>query len=62
VEGCPVVDNPSTTAAGLTQLGLQWALGGYEYGGVINQIFHGWIGDIRIVNRPLTVTEFMFAG
>ena len=62
VEGCPVVDNPPTTAVGLTQLGLPWVLGGYEYGGVINQIFHGWIGDIRIVNRPLTVTEFMIAG
>jgi len=37
------------------------ALGGYEYGGSINQIFHGYIGDVRIVNRPLSVDEFMIA-
>ena len=60
--GCEVVDNPSTKAVGLTQLALPWALGGYEYGGSINQIFHGYIGDVRIVNRPLSTDEFMIAG
>ena len=63
IEGCPTVDNPTLLQSnGITQLDLPWALGGYEYGGVINQIFHGWVGDIRIVNRPLTVEEFMNAG
>lgn len=61
VEGCETVDNPSTVATGLTQLGLPWVLGGYEYGGSINQIFHGYIGDVRIVDRPLRVDEFMIA-
>lgn len=61
VEGCPTVDNPPTVAVGLVQLALPWALGGYEYGGTINQIFHGWLGDIRVVNRPLPVQEFMIA-
>jgi Concanavalin A-like lectin/glucanases superfamily len=59
VEGCETVDNPPTVAIGLTSLGLPWALGGYEYGGSINQIFHGSIGDVRIVNRPLKPAEFM---
>jgi hypothetical protein len=27
----------------------------------INQIVHGWIGDVRIVNRALRVDEFMIA-
>jgi 3',5'-cyclic AMP phosphodiesterase CpdA len=62
VEGCPTVDNPPTVAIGLVQLNLPWVLGGYEYGGSINQIWHGWIGDVRIVNRPLAVNEFMIAG
>jgi hypothetical protein len=62
VEGCETVDNPSTKAVGLTQLALPWALGGYEYGGSINQIFHGYIGDVRIVNRPLSPDEFMIVG
>jgi hypothetical protein len=63
IEGCPTVDNPTLLeSTGITQLDLPWALGGYEYGGVINQIFHGWVGDVRIVNRPLSVEEFMTAG
>jgi len=61
VEGCEIVDNFSTKAVGLTQLALPWVLGGYEYGGSINQIFHGFIGDVRIVNRPLPVDQFMIA-
>jgi hypothetical protein len=62
VEGCPTVDNASfIRSTGITQLALPWALGGYEYGGSINQIFHGWVGDVRIVNRPLSPDEFMIA-
>jgi hypothetical protein len=59
IDGCLVVDNPLKPAIGLTQLNLPWVLGGYEYGGSINQIFHGWIGDVRIVNRALPVDQFM---
>jgi hypothetical protein len=61
-DGCPTIDNPPTIANGLVQLNLPWVLGGYEYGGSINQVWHGWIGDVRIVNRPLRVDEFMIAG
>ncbi|HEY1915488.1 MAG TPA: hypothetical protein VGH27_07925 [Streptosporangiaceae bacterium] len=60
-DGDKTVDNPSTKAVGLTELALPWVLGGYEYGGTINQTFHGWIGDVRIVNRPLPADEFMIA-
>jgi len=59
VDGCPVIDNPSTESVGITTLGLTWLLGGHEYGGAVDQVFHGWIGDVRIVNRPLSVREFM---
>jgi hypothetical protein len=31
--------------------GLPWSLGGLKYGGALNQIFHGFVGDVRIVNR-----------
>jgi hypothetical protein len=27
--------------------------------GVINQIFYGYVGDVRIVNRALPVSQFM---
>jgi hypothetical protein len=61
VESSPVVDNPSTVSIGLATLGLPWLLGGHEYAGVVDQVFHGWIGDVRIVNRPLPSREFMTA-
>lgn len=59
VDGWPVIDNPGDLATGITSLGLPWVLGGYEYGGVINQVYYGWIGDVRIVERPLSVAQFM---
>ncbi|GAA1908774.1 LamG-like jellyroll fold domain-containing protein [Streptantibioticus ferralitis] len=59
VDGCPVVRNPSTESTGITTLGRPWMLGGYEYGGTINQILHGYLGDVRIVNRALPTSKFM---
>jgi hypothetical protein len=59
VNSSPVVDNPSTISLGLTTLGLPWLLGAHEYAGTVDQVFHGWLGDIRIVNRPLKATSFM---
>ncbi|MFE6554408.1 hypothetical protein ACFVHS_39375 [Streptomyces sp. NPDC057746] len=34
-------------------------LGGYEYAGRIDQIHHRWLGDVRIVDRALPVSQFM---
>ena len=63
VDGCPTVDIANLVSSiGITQLNLPWALGGYEYAGTINQIWNGWVGDVRIVNRALLVSEFMTAG
>ena len=60
VEGCPTQDIANQVSSnGITQLDLFWSLGGYEYGGSINQIFYGWVGDVRVVNRALPVSEFM---
>ncbi|MER6014359.1 LamG-like jellyroll fold domain-containing protein [Streptomyces bluensis] len=59
VEGCPVVRNPKAPAIGITSVGLPWLLGGYEYGGRIDQILHGRLGDVRIAERALPVTSFM---
>jgi len=62
VEGSPVVGNPSTLSAGIASLGLPWLVGGHEYAGAVDNVFHGWIGDVRVVNRPLPVGEFMIGG
>ncbi|BBC31547.1 Secreted protein [Streptomyces graminofaciens] len=59
VQGCPVVRNPKAAAVGLTSVGLPWILGGYEYAGEIDQILHGRLGDVRIVERALPVKSFM---
>ncbi|WP_369231691.1 LamG-like jellyroll fold domain-containing protein [Streptomyces sp. R21] len=59
VEGCPTVRNPKAVAVGLASVGLPWLLGGYEYAGRIDQILHGRLGDVRIVQRALPVTSFM---
>lgn len=61
VDGCPVARNPATRTTGLATLGLPWLLGGYEYGGTLDQLMHGWLGDIRIVERALPVGDFMNA-
>ncbi|MFJ9442254.1 LamG-like jellyroll fold domain-containing protein [Kitasatospora sp. NPDC101235] len=61
VEGCEVVRNPATPAVGLTTLGRPWMLGGYSYAGVLDKVFHGYIGDVRIVKRALRAGEFMTA-
>ncbi|UWE13241.1 LamG-like jellyroll fold domain-containing protein [Actinacidiphila bryophytorum] len=61
VEGAPVADNPSRVSQGLTTLGLPWLLGGHEYAGADDIVFHGSVGDTRIVNRPLAAGEFLTA-
>ncbi|MFI1395343.1 LamG-like jellyroll fold domain-containing protein [Streptomyces sp. NPDC020681] len=61
VDGCQVARNPATRSTGLATLGLPWLLGGYEYGGTLDQLMHGWLGDIRIVERALPVSDFLNA-
>ncbi|MCX5161280.1 Tat pathway signal sequence domain protein [Streptomyces sp. NBC_00264] len=61
IDGCVVARNPATRTTGLATLGLPWLLGAYEYGGRLDQLMHGWLGDIRIVERALRVKDFMIA-
>lgn len=61
VNGDPVVDNPHRKSVGLTSLGLPWLFGAHEYAGAIDVVFHGSVGDTRIVNRPLNHREFLTA-
>ncbi|MFC1414766.1 LamG-like jellyroll fold domain-containing protein [Streptacidiphilus sp. N1-12] len=61
VNGCEEGRNPSTPAIGLTALDLPFLLGGYQWAGAVSQVFHGSVGDVRIVNRPLRLDQFMNA-
>lgn len=61
VESAPVVDSPNRLSVGLTSLGLPWLVGGHEYAGAVDIVFHGNVGDIRIVDRPLPARDFLTA-
>lgn len=61
VDGCPVVRNPATVSTGISTTAMQWLLGGYEYGGELDQVLHAFVGDVRVVARALPVSRFMNA-
>lgn len=61
VDDCRIARNPATRTTGLAALGLPWLLGAYAYGGPLDQLMHGRLGDIRIVERALAVSDFMNA-
>ncbi len=59
VEGSPLLRNPSTPARGISTAGDPWLVGAYAYNKVVEKSLHGWIGDMRVVNRALGKSEFM---
>ena len=59
VDGCPVLRNPKTPATGIANPGGSWNVGGYAYDGKVEQGFYGLVGEIRVVDRPLDVRDFL---
>ncbi|HYN92830.1 MAG TPA: LamG-like jellyroll fold domain-containing protein [Pilimelia sp.] len=59
VDGAPVLRNPARPAGGLATTGRPWLIGAAHRAGVVEQGFHGWLGDVRFVDRPLTRAEFL---
>jgi hypothetical protein len=59
IDGCRVVRNPATPAVGIATVGQFWMLGAYHYDRVIEQTLYGWLGDVRVVGRPLPVEQFL---
>jgi hypothetical protein len=59
VDGSKLLRNPSTPAIGISTSDDVWLLGAYSYDRRIDKTFYGWIGDVRIVDRPLAVSQFM---
>ncbi|KOV78555.1 LamG-like jellyroll fold domain-containing protein [Nocardia sp. NRRL S-836] len=59
VDGSPLLRNPSTPARGISAIGDPWLVGAYAYNGVVEKSLHGWLGDLRVVNRPLDRSELM---
>jgi len=62
VDGAPVLRNPRADSVGIATLGDFWMVGAYHYDRIVEQSFYGWLGDVRIVDRPLRPDELMIAG
>lgn len=62
VDGAPVLRNPDTPAVGIPMAAGGWLLGAYAYGRKVEKSFYGWLGDVRLVDRPLRPAEFLTGG
>jgi hypothetical protein len=61
VDGARVLRNPRAESIGISTTGGPWLIGATHYANVVEQSFYGWIGDVRIVDRPLPPGEWMSA-
>jgi hypothetical protein len=61
INGSEDVRNSHDLSVGLQTTGQYWLLGATTWLDSVGQSFYGWLGDVRIVNRPLSVSEFMIS-
>ncbi|AVT30040.1 Tat pathway signal sequence domain protein [Plantactinospora sp. BC1] len=61
VDGARLLRNPSVAASGLAASGDSWLVGADHRDRILRPGFYGWIGDIRIADRPLPVDRFLRA-
>jgi hypothetical protein len=61
INGSRDVRNSHELSVGLQTTGEFWLVGANHYRRSVGQSFYGWLGDVRIVNRPLSVQEFMIS-
>ncbi|GAA0963165.1 LamG domain-containing protein [Kribbella koreensis] len=61
IDSSELLRNPSTRSNGLATAGKAWLLGANHYANNIEQAFAGHIGELRIVDRALTLKEFLNA-
>jgi hypothetical protein len=59
VDGSKIARNPTQPSTGIATLGKPFVLGGTQFDERFGQGFYGWMGDTRIVGRPLPVREFL---
>ncbi|MFB9465476.1 LamG-like jellyroll fold domain-containing protein, partial [Streptomyces cinereospinus] len=59
VDGSRIARNPSQPSTGIATLGKPFVLGATSFDERFGQGFYGWIGDTRIVGRPLSPGEFL---
>jgi Concanavalin A-like lectin/glucanases superfamily len=61
INGSEDVRNSHDLSVGLQSTGEFWMVGATQYARTVGPALYGWLGDVRIVNRPLTVREFMIS-
>jgi hypothetical protein len=61
IDSSELLRNPSTRSNGLSTTGASWLLGANHYANKIEQSFAGHIGELRIVDRALSLDEFLNA-
>lgn len=59
VDGSKIARNPTAPSTGIATLGKPFVLGATQFDGKFGQGFYGWIGDTRIVDRPLRTRDFL---
>ncbi|MDK6686164.1 LamG-like jellyroll fold domain-containing protein [Aerococcus sp. UMB8623] len=59
VNGVPVLRNATDTVGLADDNGQPWRLGGSFYGGQGEHGFIGWIGETRLVDRPLQAKDWL---
>ncbi|WP_405927041.1 LamG-like jellyroll fold domain-containing protein [Streptomyces sp. NBC_00035] len=59
VDGSKIARNPSQPSTGIATLGKPFVIGATQFDERFGQGFYGWIGDTRIVNRALSVRDFL---
>lgn len=59
VDGSEIARNPAQASTGIATLGKPFVLGATQFDERFGQGFHGWMGDTRIVGRPLPVEDFL---
>jgi hypothetical protein len=61
IDGSLMGRNPLSPATGLASSGKYWMLGAIDYDNVVEQTYHGLMGDVRIVDHALAPSQFMNA-
>ncbi|MFE4703401.1 LamG-like jellyroll fold domain-containing protein [Streptomyces sp. NPDC056738] len=59
VDGSKIARNPAQPSTGIATLGKPFVIGATQFDESFGQGFYGWIGDTRIVDRPLPVRDFL---
>ncbi|GAA4812184.1 LamG-like jellyroll fold domain-containing protein [Streptomyces ziwulingensis] len=59
VDGSKIARNPAQRSTGIATLGKPFTLGATQFDEEFGQGFYGWMGDTRIVDRPLTPKQFL---